>query len=363
MLIGLLWLFIFKEDWNFYRDLEEFKGFMLIIPSFILIRRVFQNPSTLDGVLKTYIYAMAFTAALGLLEYYLPSVALSLPGFSVRTEPLADWELNASQNFIRATYTFWGAPTVGHIMVFAIPIFWLKGVREQLGGKWWIRFLFFLIVLGIYITGNRANWVHLLIFGIFYITLYTPISGGVGRFVKGISALFVVVLLALQFLPQATIDRLITAFIAVQGEADIARDSSGYARNVRYDNALQSIFDHPFGVGWGGSGWVHADLLQLTANLGWIAGILFLSLLLGPFIKGGLKVLSFPENSPYRQQLVVFLSIQAVILLNFWRNGIYSLPQTGVYYFIFWAMLYYFLRVNPKSYKHGSNRIGSDLQQ
>lgn len=360
--VSIFQLFAFKSNWNYWADVEEFKGFVVFLPVFILVGRYKLSMSGLSRLFAIYIYATAITAALGLLEYYLPSVALSLPGFSVRTEPLEAWELNASQNFVRAGYTFWGSPTVGHIMVFSIPLFWMKEVRNHIGGKWKVVSLWILIILGIFVTGNRANWVHLLLMGFIYITLYKPLTGGVGRFFKVIIGVMVVLVLAVQFLPESTLNRIMTIFFATQGEADIAKDSSGYVRQQRYDNALEMIKDNPLGVGWGGSGWVHADLLQITANLGWLGGLLFFAILLLPLLKAGMKAIHLPESSTYRKILVVFIAIQSVVILNFWRNGIFSLPQTGIYYFIFWSLLHHVLRTNSKKMTHGINTAAPNLQ-
>ena len=41
-------------------------------------------------------------------------------------------------------------------------------------------------------------------------------------------------------------------------------------------NALQNAWKHPFGLGWTGIGWSHSDFSQEFANLGFLAGSIFL---------------------------------------------------------------------------------------
>lgn len=349
--IGLLQLILHKDSWLRNADIMEWKGFIMILPSFILVNRVLRaGLKPLVKVITTFIMAMFVSAILGAMEYYIPSLAAALPGFTVRTDPLEDWELNASQSFIRGNYSFWGAPTIGHIMVFAVPLFWLQEVQSEIGSKWKMSIIWFMIILGIYITGNRANWVYLLMFGSIYSLVYKPISGYFGRFVKYLLVTLFVIFLSIQLLPQSTFDRLITTFYALQGEANYAEDSSGYERQKLYEFALKSAKESVWGSGWGSVGWAHADILQLTANLGWIAGLLFSLLMLGPLVKSVSTIIRLPEKSTRRKWLVVFGTIQLVIVLNFWRNGIYNLPQTGIYYFIFWAIAFYLNKYSRKSW-------------
>lgn len=63
-------------------------------------------------------------------------------------------------------------------------------------------------------------------------------------------------------------------------------DTSAIARYLRIQGALEQIRRAPWlGWGWGGSGWVHSDTLQLAANLGIPTTVGLFAVWLTPFVR------------------------------------------------------------------------------
>jgi len=106
--------------------------------------------------------------------------------------------------------------------------------------------------------------------------------------------------------------------------------------------AINNIFENPFGLGFGGSGWVHADFIQLTANIGWIGGGVFVFMFLSQFIQSYL--ISQKKNILQKEKddLVIIFMCNIAVGFHFSLNGIYFLPQTGVPFFLFMALGYYY---------------------
>jgi hypothetical protein len=342
-IIGLILLLNLKSDWNYFSDFEEFKGLISIIPVFILCSRIYTKNFILFKLFFVFCIACFVSSFLGLLEYYFPSATLFLLDSVNSNVPLSSGDV-ISNDFNRALFSFWGSPTVGHVLILSIPLFWLRNVNNLFQKQWIVTTLFVVILMGIYITGNRANWVQLFLLFIIYILFFKPFYNSFKR----IFIYLIFVVFSFYFVLSNTnleiFNRFLSVFYAVQGNADAGLDSSGLKRQQRYDDALSVIFESPFGNGWGSSGLVHSDILQLTANMGWVAGLIFVYLLIVPFYWFFRNINYFNKKSTEDVTILVLLSLQLIILLNFWRNAIYYLPQTGIYYFFFWGLLYFKLK-------------------
>ena len=83
--------------------------------------------------------------------------------------------------------------------------------------------------------------------------------------------LLALVALAIPFLPSAFVQRFESLYNLQYA------DSSQFSRIDRATAALDLLKENPLmGVGWGGSGYVHSDLIQIGANLGVLGLGLFL---------------------------------------------------------------------------------------
>jgi O-antigen ligase len=107
-------------------------------------------------------------------------------------------------------------------------------------------------LIGIYLSGFRGLWYSLAVFLVSYALVRRR-----GWIVIGVG------IAGLPLLPVEFMQRLLSLF-------DIRyADSSQFARLDRATQAFNLMTSSPImGLGWGGSGYVHSDLIQIGANLG-----------------------------------------------------------------------------------------------
>jgi O-antigen ligase len=142
--------------------------------------------------------------------------------------------------------------------------------------------------------------------------------------------------------------RYISTFKALTGQIDTRYDSSGGARMARAKIAMASIASHPLGTGWGSQGWVHSDILQISATIGIIPGVIFLFALLSLLLRSYRCYLTaIPEQKTLFFVLCGFL---IYIIISLSLNGNIFLVQSGVPLFLFWALAF--------SYSEHYNNIG-----
>jgi O-antigen ligase len=107
-------------------------------------------------------------------------------------------------------------------------------------------------VAAMYLSGYRGIYYGMIVFVLAYALLYRR------AWILVLAAVGAIPLLPPQFF-ERFVSLIDTRFA----------DSSQFDRIQKIQAALDVISDSPFfGVGWGGSGYVHSDLLQLAANLG-----------------------------------------------------------------------------------------------
>ena len=95
-------------------------------------------------------------------------------------------------------------------------------------------------------------------------------------------------------LPAEFQDRTATLVLALEGQPV---DTSAAKRIDFAANAIQLIKDRPLGVGWAGSGWPHNDFLQLAANLGIVAGMVFAVVILARLWQTWQKLYQLPRSA------------------------------------------------------------------
>jgi len=214
-------------------------------------------------LLLAFFLASTWIALMGVLEYWFPSLEKLFPAFihAAKATPTAD-------GFVRAQFSFWGGSQATFICVLALP-------AGLVLASWWRNWLprtaiilaAILQILAVYIGGYRSVWVVLLLqvmiasflrlrkHGV-AIALLCLLVGGVGY----------------QFIPK-TDERVLSGIAALRG-API--DHSAQERKDRALEAFNETLESPFGGGWSSAGWVHSDFLQVAANLGLLAGLIFL---------------------------------------------------------------------------------------
>ena len=157
-------------------------------------------------------------------------------------------------------------------------------------------------------------------------------------------ALIVTAVFVVYIYSQPVEGRYLSTFKAMSGNIDSRYDSSSAARLKRANTAIDSIIKYPFGTGWWTQGWVHSDILQVSASIGIIPGILLLFsplyLLLKLFNK-------YSIASPELQSIYFSLcGLVTFIIISLSLNGSILLVQCGTPLFLFWAVSDGYLKSN-----------------
>jgi hypothetical protein len=307
-------------DWDV--QFSEFRDFCLLIPTFVVAGAVLATTEGWRAVVLSFFGMSVCVAGLGVLEYVVPGVRDLLPGFV--SDPTA---LVTIEGFARARFSFWGGPNATFLCVLALPLtipvwrWWpapgpraaaLAGVGLQLAA--------------VYVGGYRSIW---LLTGA--LALLFALVGK--RYLLGLLVL-VTVLVGHQALPTETQERLSSLGMVLQGQPT---DSSGIDRKERALGALAATLEQPLGNGWAAAGWVHSDFLQVTANLGPLAGLAFLGGYLGTLWRLWLRVRPGLADDGAGLSLGLFLSFVAAggIMAV---EGVQVMPHTILPIWLVWAL-------------------------
>lgn len=237
--------------------LSEFKVFLAALPTYYVVNHLVRNRRDWEHAIFLSILVAAYIGGLGIIDLIAPDLSQRLVSETARTVSVA-----YETGFTRAAFLFFGHPLAG----FVIFVFFGLTLHQLLthhtnklalvlwGGALAIE------ILGMYVSGYRGLWysagVFLVVYAFFKNRLWAV--AGVG-------------LAAIPFLPVEFVRRFESLY-----RLEFA-DSSQFKRLERIGNAFELLMDNWLtGVGWGGSGYVHSDLLQIAANLGILGLFLFL---------------------------------------------------------------------------------------
>ena len=319
--------------------LSYFKNFILFFPLFFIIGQYLRSEQKLGIISLHYVIAISIISFFGVFEYYFNSLTPLFPGF------FSEYSLgDTTEGFQRATFSFWGTPTAGHVIICGLPLLLIVRKRYAVFRR---KFIFFSVLLlnivALYITGNRADWLTLFVLLILYLHLYEKIFRN-QLFPFLFAGVVALAAIAVNFIDEYTKNRFVSGIIALQGKADYAQDSSGFKRSIRLKEAMQTAFEHPFGVGWGGVGWVHSDFTQLTAELGLIPGIIFLGAYIHTYRRAARLQSQVLISRLEQQNLVALLLCFTAVGIMLLINGHYMLAQCGVPLFFVWATLHVYMK-------------------
>jgi hypothetical protein len=259
----LAWWPLVVGDAPWDKMLNEFRNFVLLVPLMIVSSVVLERQAYWRYLLLALFVASTWIAFMGVVEYWFPAVEKIFPAFIRAAKP----EVTAD-GFVRGQFSFWGGSQATFICVLALPgaIFltsWWRGSITRLA----IVVAAVMQLVAIYIGGYRSVW---------FVLLIQVLAACVLRLKKhGVAVALLVLVVAVggyQFIPN-TNERIITGWAALQGNPI---DHSALDRKNRALEAVNAIIESPFGEGWSSAGWVHSDFLQVAANLGIIAGLIFL---------------------------------------------------------------------------------------
>lgn len=234
--------------------LEEFKVFVVLVPSYYVVKWLVVTRRDWERAALLCIAVATYVSILGLLDYFAPGFSLALAG-RISGSTVSFAESYGGTSFARAGFSFYGSYTAG-FFIFTFFGLTIHHFLENLGRDRVKSILFALAVIvqivAMYLSGYRGLWYTASVFLIAYAVVY-----------RRAWVLVVGALISIPFLPIDFLDRF-QSLINTQ-----YADSSQYTRIFRAQDALSLMQGSPLtGVGWGGSGYVHSDLVQIGANLG-----------------------------------------------------------------------------------------------
>jgi len=345
---GILMVFSVFWIWGWTRGTElgrnwvdmfsEVMPFLILPPIFIVTASVLQKQSLWKPTFLVLILVGTFISFMGLLEFLFPSIGHVIPGFVTSDQT----SYIAQGGFQRANFTFWGQTGAAFIVALTMPTIiplwsWYKQSR-------WRGFLLVCLVMeaiGLYIAGWRSIWMSMILITIGLLLLR-------GNWIR---ALFLVIALTVVYsvLPPVTQKRVESLFNAIQGNF---QDNSAADRAGRTQAAITKIIENPLGLGWNGYEWVHDDFLQITANLGIIAGILFALWYLTTLIRISRAFYQNPD--PLKHGLVGIFMVCGMLLLT---QPMIELTQYTAPVWFAWALVKTKLRqVNEQKQNYEQNQ-------
>jgi len=311
--------------------LLEFKNSFVLLLVFFIIQHILVNKAYIIKLLKIYLLSATVISVLGIIEYLFPSFMSIIFGYSIEFQ-----FINKNILFNRSAFLFWGSHLAANLIPPVFPILLLVSAEKDpiAKNKYFLTFLIIINLIAIYLSGNRISWLILTIFLIATIFQY---RGYLLPYMKTY-ALLVTLSFVVYIYSQPVEGRYISTFKALVGKIDSRYDSSGSERLARAKHAIRSIALQPLGTGWGSQGWVHSDILQISATVGIIPGVI---LLLTPLV---LLLRTYQNYTrAKKEEKTIFFTLCTLLLfviISLGLNGNIFLIQCGVPLFLFWALSY-----------------------
>lgn len=325
--LAIITLFLFTLFACWYRErwvdlnLSLFYAHMmwLAIPAFYVTERLIQRFEQMHTVVIIIAFGCLFLSFLALSEYFKLSYIHYFGGF------LSDFSKAGIDKFRRLGASFWGGPMLAGYLTLSFPLVCSQFmVSKTLIQKMILGISMTLMVLVIYFAGHRGVWVAFLIgMGCFFYL----------RGVKGVLILVLLAILGFQFIPQQAKARM-------HGLSGEKRDSSTSKREDRAIFAWQLIEKKPIqGHGWGKSGLVHSDLLQLWADSGLGAFVSFFALYAIVLIRL-LRQLKRVRHKIFREYFYGFFASLAGIFIILCTEAWFNLAEQYTPFWVVMALAY-----------------------
>ena len=288
------------------------------IPAFLVAHRFAQRIEHIQTIVNVLSMGCLFLSFLGIAEYYGLGFIRYFSGF------IQGKTLSGQEEFTRMAATFWGGPMMAGYISMCFPLilahFFSSKTMTQKGISLISLTLCF---VAIYLSGHRGVWLPVL----FSLIIYFYLKG-----IKGILYILILITIGIHFIPQGAKTRL----GGLYGEQ---RDSSSIKREGRAREAWEMIKENPVvGSGWGASGLVHSDFIQIWADAGFTAFSTFVWIYLMIFkrLLGVVKT----HNKIFKEYCYGFfaaiLSTMGILLQQTWLN----LPELYTPFWFVMALAY-----------------------
>lgn len=236
---------------------SEFKAIFSILPVYYIIKWLVLSPKVWERTANLTIVVGVYLGCLGMLDILAPGLSSQLAG---GTQGYVT--LGSVQGFERALFTIFGAPLAGAVILTLLGFTLRQLFRPNVSLRTRLVFVgaFLIQMVGIYLSGYRATILGSLVLLAFYVLFERR------AWVLVLGAIAVIPLLPITFV------RRLLSLVDSQ-----YADSSQVRRIGRAEQALELVWNSPvWGNGWGASGYVHSDLVQIAGNLGIPALLVFL---------------------------------------------------------------------------------------
>jgi hypothetical protein len=311
----------------------EALNFLAIVPTFALVRHVARRPLALRRLLQAFYAVGVFIAGTGIFEYTFTDFARSALKGVANTDNIIF--ISGITAFERASFALWGSPAATFICLLVLPVAlpcfaWAKSLHAKaiiIAGA-------VCLLISIYIGGYRSIWALTGVLVMIALLsrrnlLVTVIGATLSAF-------------AISLVPEAGQERFVQALEVIQG---ISYDNSIITREKRFNDALVTGLIYPLGVGWGGTGWAHSDVAQVTGNLGLAAGIAFVVWYLLTLWRIW-RIQQRRLTDPLALGLLCsFIGVGGLLLLQ----GVQVLPQLILPCWFIWALVHTYTQQVRKS--------------
>lgn len=328
----LFWALLLPALWGIWIGLNngipadvvfaEFKLFALALPALFIVKQIIPDYARWKRAMDYLLAVALYISILGIIEFLFPSVLVPLRGFFGDAPTIT-----SERGLVRAAFTFWGHPSVSVFLLMAFPVAcYYLFVKASPTHRLFGALSAALLIVGIYIAGHR---------GVLLALAVAILAFALLNFRKG-SWLVACGLAALPFLPA-----IFYANLAPILDANTNYDTSVLKRWNYFGGAAEAILKNPFwGRGWGSSGWVHNDFLQLGANLGLLALglLLFWYVLVLWRLTKITRVLSVQKECREYAQLLIAGVMGVLVAVQF--EVVISLAALAVCFWCFMALVW-----------------------
>lgn len=291
----------------------------VVVPIIVLTYHVVVTERDWLRAVRFFYLAGTIIAVFGLLEFFFPAVRNFLPGV------IAGSVLGTDQfGFSRASFSFFGHPIATLICGLALPfVVFLYTKAASSFERLALLAGAALLVGAVYIGGYRSLWLTLLIVFVAVFALRRDFAQ--------LIVLLAVFAVIYAVTPQAGRDRFVSIISAVEGELV---DSSALNRAMRIEVTLQTVAENPLGVGLSASGWAHSDILQITADTGWLGGLVFTLWFLHSLYRLARRFIR--HRDPLDESLLASMFIVMSILT---LQTVMVLPQLSAPLWFIWSLV------------------------